>query len=101
VDRQLQEAKWVYIRRSHAAPPLTLPYGGPYEVAEAGEKTFKVVIGGQRQRVSVDRLKPHTGTAPVKAETQARRGLPPKVQTAIVVATPHTYAEVVAGGGYL
>ncbi len=91
----------MYIRRGGTLPPLTPPYAGPYAVAEAGEKTFEVLVGGQRQRVSVDRLKPHTGPAPVTAAPPARRGRPPKERTAAAVATPHTYAEVVAGGGSL
>jgi hypothetical protein len=77
------------------------PYASPYEVAEAGAKTFEVMVGGQRQRVSVDRLKPHTGPVPVTAAYPARRGRPPKEQTAVVAATPRTYVEVVAGGGSL
>jgi hypothetical protein len=71
----------------------------PAAVAEAGAKNFKVMVGGQRQRVSVDRLKLHTGPAPVTGAPPARRGRPLKEQTAAVVATPRTYAEVIAGGG--
>jgi hypothetical protein len=74
---------------------------GPYEVAEAGVKTFEVLVGGERQRVSVDRLKPHTGLAPVTAANPACRGRPPKEQTVVVAATPCTYPEVVAGVGSL
>jgi hypothetical protein len=86
-------------RRDAAA--LTPPYTGPYAVAEAGAKTLEVMIGGQRQRVSLNRLQPHTGSAPVTAAPPARRGRPPKEQTTVVVAMPRTYAEVVAGGGSL
>ncbi len=49
-NQLLQQAKWVYIRRGGTLPPLTPPYA----VAEAGEKTFEVLVGGQRQRISVD-----------------------------------------------
>jgi transposase InsO family protein len=100
-NKQLQQALWVYIRRGGALPPLTPLYASPYEVTEAGAKTFEVMVGGQRQRVSVDRLKLHTGPAPVTAANPARCGRPPKEQTAVVAATPRTYAEVVAGGGSL
>jgi hypothetical protein len=47
--------------------PLTLPYAGPYEVAEEGEKTFEVLVGSQQRRASMDILKPHTSPAPVTA----------------------------------
>ncbi len=100
-NQLLQQAKWVYSKRGGTLPPLTLPYAGPYAVAEAGEKTFEVLVGGQRQRVSVDRLKPLTGPAPVMVAPPAHRGRPPKERTAAVVATTRTYAEVVAGGGSL
>ena len=73
----------------------------PLRRAKAGEKTFEVLVGGQQQRISVDRLKPHTGPAPVTAAPPARRGRPPKERTAVVAATTRTYAEVVAGGGSL
>ncbi len=91
----------MYIRRGGTLPLLTPPYAGPYALAEAGAKTFEVMVGGQRQRVSVDRLKPRTGPAPVTVMPPPCRGRPPKEQTAAVVATPRTYAEVVAGGGSL
>jgi hypothetical protein len=95
-NQLLQQARWVYIKRGGTLPPLTPPYASPYAVEEAGEKTFKVLVGGQRQRVPVDRLKPHTGPAPVTAALSTRRGRPPKEQTAAGVATTRTYAEVVA-----
>ncbi len=100
-NQLLQQAKWVYIKRGGTLPPLMPPYAGPYAVAAAGEKTFEVLVGGQQQRVSVDRLKPHTGPAPVTAAPPARRGRPPKERAAAVIATTRTYAEVVAGGGSL
>jgi hypothetical protein len=100
-NKLLQRAKWVYIRRGGTLPPLTPPYAGPSSVPEAGAKTFEVMVGGQRQWVSVDRLQPHTGPETVTAAPPARHGRPPKEQTAAVVATPRTYAEVVAGGGSL
>jgi hypothetical protein len=68
-------------------------------VAEAGEKTFEVLVGSQRQRVSVDRLKLHTSPALVTAANPIWQ--PPKEQTAVVAAMTRTYAEVVAGGGSL
>ena len=100
-NQLLQQAKWVYIKRGGTLPLLTSPYAGPYAVAEAGEKTFEVLVGGQQQRISVDSLKPHTGPAPVSAAPPARRGQPPKERTAVVAPTTRTYAEVIAGGGSL
>ncbi len=73
-----QQARWVYIRHGGAMPPLTPPFAGPYKVAEAGVKTFKVMVGGQRQLVFVNRLKPHMVPAPVRAADTSRHGQLPK-----------------------
>jgi hypothetical protein len=94
----LQRAKWVYIRQGGTLPPLTPPYAGPYAVAEAGAKTFEVMVGGQRQRGPAQATN-RAGT--VTAPPPACRGRPPKEQAAAVVAKTRTYAEVVAGGGSL
>jgi transposase InsO family protein len=39
--KQLQEATHVYIRRGGVVGPMALPYDGPYEVLQRGEKLFK------------------------------------------------------------
>jgi hypothetical protein len=88
----------LYIRRGGAMPLLTSPYAGPNEVAEAGEKTFEVLVASQRQRVSVDRLKLHTSPALVTVANPAHHGQLPKEQTAVVAAMTRTYAEVSGGG---
>jgi hypothetical protein len=67
VPEALMNAKFVYVRR-----------GGPYEVMEAGRKVFKISIGGKIEMFTVDRLKPHLGTAPLQAATPPVRGRPSK-----------------------
>ncbi len=89
----------MYVRRGGTTAPLTPTYAGPYEILESGEKTFLIRIGNREDRVSVDRLKPHLGKEPVQPATPRRRGRPKNVQEAAGVASPHPYAEVVAGGG--
>ena len=56
---------FVYVRRGQAAPPLTPLYQGPYPVAFRTPKAFTIDLGGRQEVVSVDRLKPHLGLAPV------------------------------------
>jgi hypothetical protein len=73
----LQTAEYVYVRRGGVAPPLAPPYSGPYKVARAGPKCFLLEIGGRQEMVSVDRLKPHTGSTPPSAAEPPRRGRPP------------------------
>ncbi len=68
----------MYVRRGGQAPPLTPLSSGPYEVMEAGSKVFKISIGGKIEMFTVDRLKPHLGTAPLQAATPPARGRPTK-----------------------
>jgi transposase InsO family protein len=74
----LEAARMVYIKRGGCGPPLAPSYSGPYRVAEPGPKYFVVEVGGCLEKVSLDRLKPHTGTTPVPAATPLRRGRPPQ-----------------------
>lgn len=61
VPKNLQQARFVFIRRDAHRTPLQRPYEGPYEVIQHGVKTFKVNRGGKLDIISVDRLKPaHT-----------------------------------------
>ncbi len=61
----LMVAKFVYVRRGGVVPPLEPLYLGPYQVLDNGPKVFRLAIGGRAESVSVDRLKPHLGTADV------------------------------------
>jgi hypothetical protein len=59
----LLAAKFVYICKGRSVPPLSPPYDGSFAVVEAGPKFFAVDIGGRQETVSIDHLKPHTGTS--------------------------------------
>ena len=58
VPRNLQLAKFVFVRRDAHRTPLQRPYYGPFKVIQPGPKSFKVDIGGQTETISVDRIKP-------------------------------------------
>jgi hypothetical protein len=73
----LMAAKFVYIRRGGVVPPLEPLYLGPYQVLDNGPKVFNIAVGGREERVSVDRLKPHLGAAPLSAASPPLRGRPP------------------------
>jgi len=77
VPKHLREAELVYVRRGGQGGPLAAPYSGPYQVVERGPKFFRLNIGNQQQTVSVDRLKPHTGTAVAAPVVPPRMGRPP------------------------
>jgi len=74
---QLAGAELVYVQKGGQLPPLAQPYSGPYKVLEQGPKYFRLDIGGKDTAVSVDRLKPHTGSAAITPATPPRRGRPP------------------------
>ncbi len=73
----LMEAVYVYVRRDGQRPPLAQLYEGPYAVISRREKTFKLQVGPREQVVSLDRLKPHLGSADLQAAVPATRGRPP------------------------
>jgi hypothetical protein len=76
VPAELQSAAYVYVRRSGVSPPLTPAYSGPYPVLSRSEKYFIVDMGSRTDAVSVDRLKPHRGAAPVSPAVAPPRGRP-------------------------
>jgi hypothetical protein len=61
------KAAYLYVRSPLAAPALSPAYRGPYRVVECGPKHFKIAVGTRLDRVSVDRLKPHHGSAATAA----------------------------------
>jgi hypothetical protein len=71
------------------APPAGLSplYQGPYKVLLRGAKVFQVDIGGRREVISVDRLKPHMGTSASGASEErlasSRRGWRPRTASRV------------------
>jgi hypothetical protein len=74
---RLRGARFVYVRALPAAPALTPAYRGPYCVVEEGEKSFRILVGGRTDSISVDRLKPHVGGEEPVLGLPPRRGQPP------------------------
>ncbi|GFR59414.1 Pol polyprotein [Elysia marginata] len=79
-DQQpLKDARFVFIRRDGHRGPLQRPYDGPFQVISAGDKTFRIMVGGREEVISIDRLKQaHVDlSGPVKLALPPRRGRPP------------------------
>ena len=74
----LAVADWVYVRCCGQLKPLADPYAGPFLVERRGAKTFIIKIGQTSETISVDRLKAHTGAAPVSPAMPAPRSRPSK-----------------------
>jgi hypothetical protein len=93
----LMAASHVYVRRGGTLPPLAPLYQGPYAIIKRWPKYFLLQVGSLQQTVSVDRLKPHTGSAAVAPAQPPLRGRPRGVPAAS--ASPSPPAEASAGGG--
>jgi hypothetical protein len=75
----LQNCKYVFIRKGGTVGPLASLYEGPFEVVKNGLKSFIVKIGDGDETVSVDRLKPYLGTDETTPAQPPKRGRPRKV----------------------
>jgi hypothetical protein len=96
VPEALKGVSHVYVLRGGVLPPLAPRYQGPYLVVQKEAKRFLLAVGAQQEWVSVDRLKPHAGEAPVEAAQPPRRGRPPQPGSGSVVASLGvSWAEVV------
>jgi hypothetical protein len=74
--QSLQRAEFVYVWKGRVVPSLSPLNQGPYKVLGRKEKFFKLEIRGQPKVISVDRLKPHLGTATVTVAYPPQRGRP-------------------------
>jgi hypothetical protein len=60
-------------------------YAGPFLVLERETEFFKVEEGQYVEAISVDRLKPHTGSSLLRPATAASRGRPKRQAAALSV----------------
>ena len=58
VSKDLSSTTHVFIRQDAVRKPLQQPYSGPHIVLSRSDKHFTVDIHGQREVISLDRLKP-------------------------------------------
>ena len=82
IPTHLKKARFVYVQRGGNVPTLVPVYSGPYRVQHAGPKVFVLEVGPNLEKVTVDRLKPHTGPLPVVPAVPAKRGRPKKITRA-------------------
>ena len=82
IPTHLKEARFVYVQRGGNVPPLVPVYSGPYCVQHAGPKVFVLEVGPNLEKVTVDRLKPHTGPLTVVPGVSAKRGRPKNISRA-------------------
>jgi len=80
----LRGVEMVFVKKGPPGEPLTAAYAGPYRVVELGAKAALVEVGGKTDWISVDRLKPHLGTAPEAPARPPARGFPKKTESTSV-----------------
>ena len=82
-NKELETCSHVFLRRIAIAPPLTLPYDGPYRVISRSGRIIKILMKGKVEMVTVDRNKPaHFEREPGSGTTAQRQSTPkPKSTT--------------------
>ncbi|CAH8473529.1 unnamed protein product [Schistosoma mattheei] len=58
LDRNLETCKFVFVRVDAVKKPLKQPYEGPYKVIKRTPKYFIISRDGNKQTISIDRIKP-------------------------------------------
>ncbi|CAB4046203.1 Transposon Ty3-G Gag-Pol poly, partial [Paramuricea clavata] len=78
IHPKLSDAKFIFLRTDSARTAFQNPYEGPYEVLQAGIKTFKIKRGLIEEIVSTDRLKPAVvdTSIPVNVHVPRPKGRP-------------------------
>ena len=90
VPSNLASTGYVYVRRDGYRKPLTRPYSGPHRILETGDKFFALEINGQRDTVSVDRLKVAYGPQTASSPPPSRPPPSPTFPTSTAPAPPQT-----------
>ena len=76
IPAALVDSFFVYVHRGGAKSPLSPAYSGPFAVVSRFPKYFILDMGDRQESVSVDRLKPHLGSAIFTPGVAPRRGRP-------------------------
>jgi len=71
-------SEFVYIREGQPRGPLAPTYSGPYKVLGQRGKAVQLQLGERADWVALDRVKRHTGEAPVDPAQPPTRGRPRK-----------------------
>ena len=79
IPAALVDSSFVYVRRGGTKMPLSPAYSEPFAVVSRFPKYFILNMGDRQESVSVNRLKPHLGSAIFTPAVAPRRGCPLKL----------------------
>ena len=72
--KNIETCSHVFLRRIAIAPPLTAPYDGPYKVIVRSGRVMKILIKGEVETISLDRVKPaHLDSEPETGREKQRK----------------------------
>ena len=84
VSKELSTCTHVFVHNDAVRKPLQPPYEGPFRVIDRATKYFTLDLNGQKDKVSLDQLKPaHLDTTP-ELDTDVTR---PTTQSSFPTAT--------------
>eukprot|EP00731_Ephydatia_muelleri_P002599 Em0001g2599a len=95
-SHNLKQSQFLYDCRDAHRTPFQCPYEGPFKVMQAGDKIFTTDRGGQKEFISVDRLK-HAFVDfehPVVVSEPKNRGSPPNKGHPLVPTQPQEWTEI-------
>ena len=75
---EIDTCSHVFLRRIAIAPPLTVPYDGPYKVIVRIGRVMKILIKGKVETVSLDRVNPAHFECELETGTATQRKTQPK-----------------------
>ena len=108
IPKDVQQARFVFIRRDADRTPLQRPYEGIYEVLQPGINTFKLNRGGKPDTISIDRLKPahmdleHSSNLhPMSRAPKRPQAIPADTTSLHNQSSPNTSRQVCTHSGHL
>ena len=95
-SHNLKRSQFLFVRRDAHRTPFQCPYEGPFKVMQAGDKIFTIDRGGQKEFISVDRLKPAFVDLehPVVVSEPKNRGSPSNKGHPLVPTQPQEWIEI-------
>ena len=95
-SHNLKQSQFLFVHRDAHRTPFQRPYEGPFKVMQAGDKIITIDRGGQKEFISVDRLKTAFDDLehPVVVSEPKNSGSPPNKGPRLVPTQPQEWTEI-------